>query len=88
MTSAKDPIFFYLHSLCPQKTVQILESPIGCTVGRATLCEDAEEDVPTVVSKMMTDRHDGAVAVLCHRHVHCRTMDEGGLRLMALDGWS
>ena len=52
------------------------------------LCEDAEEDVPTVVSKMMKARRDGAVVVLCHRYVDRRVMDEGGLRHMVLDGWS
>ncbi|KAL5214621.1 hypothetical protein ABZP36_003773 [Zizania latifolia] len=77
------------------KALRILESAVGCAEGRAALCEDAEEAVPTVVGKMMKAGRDGAeaaVAVLwavCHKYKDRRTADaaaasEGGLTRLLL----
>ncbi|KAF0934069.1 hypothetical protein E2562_022745 [Oryza meyeriana var. granulata] len=77
------------------QALRVLEAAVGCAEGRAAVCEEAEEAIPAVVSKMMKGGMGGAeaaVAVLwavCHRYKDRRAVDaaaasKGGLTKLLL----
>ena len=85
---------FYLDSLCPQKTLQVLESAVSCS----TLCKYAEEGSgrgkqgdesgPGTTARRLRWPCSGGSAT-AHRYLDHWAMDDGYMRHMAaLDGWS